>query len=149
DPIVDTRPVAAPVPSIDDPFIHISARDAYIFTMCLFTASCDDIDDTVDRVRSPDCPARTADHFNSFHIRQHEVLYFPVRPREQCCVYGSPINENQDITCQPAAETPDPDCPPITVDASNFHAGHQSERLRHIGCSRPANVIACQHEDGR
>src|ERR1700722_12328543 len=60
----------------------VSARGAF----------CDDVNDSVNRISSPDCPARTADYLNAVDVLQRHVQRVPVNSPEKWTVHSSAVD---------------------------------------------------------
>ena len=110
----------------------------------------DDVDDAVDRVRPPDCAARPADHLDAVDVIHDRVLHFPVRAGQERGVNGAPVDEHQHATAR--AGVPKPRIPMdhlFAVDARDFHARREPQRLRNAGRPRTPDLLPGDDVDRR
>src|SRR5581483_2743309 len=101
----------------------------------------DDVDDAVDRIRTPDCAARAADNLDAIDVREHDVLHVPVDAFEQRRVDAAAVDENEQALGELAVEAAYRDGPLIALLARDIDAGNEPQELRDAGCAGAANIV--------
>src|SRR5438552_18555158 len=76
----------------------------------------DDVDHTIDRVRSPNTRAGAADDFNAIDVFKQHVLHIPKDARVQRRVHGTAVDQDQQLVGCRAVETSRADRPLTGID---------------------------------
>jgi hypothetical protein len=108
----------------------------------------DDVDHSINRIRSPDGAAGSADDFDAIGVFEKGVLHFPIGAREKRSIHGAAVDQDQHGAREPRTEPPDSDQPFICVDAGHFDPWRQTQRLRDGGGARTPDVVAGDDVDG-
>src|SRR5438445_497123 len=95
-PIVEVPAVSGAVAEAEETLLEAPTSHGGKHTVSILSFLGNDIDDRVDRVRSPDGPARPANHLDSLHILQQRVLDLPVHSGKQRGVHAASVNEHKD-----------------------------------------------------
>src|SRR5216684_271294 len=83
DAVIEIFIVPASIAEMAEALVEVSTTGGDESSMSIFSALGDDIDDGINRIRSPDGSARASDDFDAFNILQQGVLNLPINPREQ------------------------------------------------------------------
>jgi hypothetical protein len=121
--------VASTVAGAQKTFFDVSASSRNQKPLRILAILGDNVDHAVHGVRSPNSPARAANHFNAVDILHHRVLHFPVGPGQQGAVDAAAIDQDKHGAGEPAAESANSNGPFIGVDAGDFHAGSEPQRF--------------------
>src|SRR5579871_112409 len=98
DAVIECSAVAASVSRIQKSLIDVSAACIHQCSVRVLSAFGDDVDDPVKSVRTPNCGAWSADHFDPLDILQQNVLYLPISSCKQGGVNSPSVNEHQHIS---------------------------------------------------
>src|SRR6267154_3238126 len=95
DPIVETLSICAPKTKPAHPIVDISAAQGRQLSASFFRVLSNDIDNSIERVCSPDGTARPANYFDPVDVFQKGVLQLPINTGEQRCIDTSAVNQHE------------------------------------------------------
>src|SRR5579862_9631213 len=75
--------------------VYVSTRQCREHPVGILRAFRDDIDYSINGVRSPDCSARPANHFDAIDILEHCVLYLPVNAGKERRIHAATVNQDE------------------------------------------------------
>lgn len=90
---------------------------------------CEDVDDAVDRVGSPNGTAGTTDHFYLCNLLEWDIENFVKDAAERRHVHCSAIDHDQNFVAESPVEAADADGPTASVDLRDLHARHHTEQV--------------------
>src|ERR1700716_1139574 len=105
DPVVEVRSIPRSIARFPSALIDVPGSRGYERSFRLPGVLGNDVDDSVDGVRSPDCPARSANNFNPVDVFEQRVLNFPVDTGEKWRVHAA-AGDRYDPRPEKAASKP-------------------------------------------
>src|SRR5258708_5063012 len=94
-PVVEVLALSRSITCVHRALIHASSASGHQRSRGILGALGDDVDDSIDGVRSPDGPARSADDFNPVDVLEQRVLYFPIHAGKERRVNATPVDEHE------------------------------------------------------
>src|SRR4030088_1163421 len=141
DPVFEVPSVPRSIARFPSALIDVPSSRGYERSFRLPGVFGNDVDDSVDGVRSPDRPARSANDFNPVDVFEQRVLNFPVHAGEKWRVHAAAVDEYEHRPGKTAFESAYAHRPFIGVDAGHFHSRHQTQRLRDAGGSGAPDIL--------
>jgi len=109
----------------------------------------EDVDHAVDRVGAPQRATWTADDLDAVDVVQQGVLRVPIDAGVQRGVDRPPVDHHQQLVGEHIVEAARADRPLAGVGLGDLEVRREAQGLGYAGRSRPADVIAGHHLDGR
>src|SRR5258708_23422360 len=96
--VVEVLAISRSITCIHRALIHASSASGYQRSRGILGALGDDVDDSIDGVRSPDRPARSADDFDPVDVLEQRVLHFPIHAGKKRRVNPTPVQQHTPST---------------------------------------------------
>src|SRR5262249_9799863 len=93
----------------------VSGRCAEKIALSVLRLFSDDVNDAVDGVGSPQCPAGTPDELDPFDVLERKVLQFPVGARKERIVQRPAVDHDQKLVGEAFIKAADVDRPAVGI----------------------------------
>src|ERR1700756_4484805 len=123
--IVEIISVSGPVANSAFALRDIPTARGSIASVSILSVLGNNVDHTIDSVRSPDRSARAANHFDPLDIFQQYVLNIPINPREKRSVDAAAINQYQYRLGECISKAAYGDRPGIGIDTRYLNARYK------------------------
>ncbi len=100
-----------------------------------------DVDDTVDRVRAPECRAGAADHFDALDIFRQDILHVPRHARMIGRIYAAPVDEHQQFGSGGAVETACRHGKGARGELRHLQVRRQAQHVRNAARARSQDIV--------
>src|SRR5258706_15020297 len=149
DTVAKTPTVPAPVSEAAGTLLDIAASQGQHRPLSIFGAPGDDVDYSVDGIRSPDSAPRPTDHFNALNILQRGGLDLPINTRAKRCVNAPSVDQYEQFAGDHRSKPAYAHRPVIGVDLCHFNPRRQAQDFGNIPGARPADILLGNNENGR
>ncbi len=108
----------------------------------------DDVDDAIDRIRSP-TPARVAKHFDSSVSSGGTSRVSQKAPGESRRIDATPMHHHHEFAAEPSAESARGHRPSVGIGLRYILRSNHPQEIRNVNCLRALCILVGDHENCR
>ena len=126
-----------------------AARNGYRAACLAARVLADDVDDAVDRIRTPHDATRTANDFDAFDVFQRDWVEFPQHPGKERVIDAAAINQYLQLGGKATVEATSSNGVAAIVDLGHFDAGRHAQDIRQNLGAGAADILRRNDKGGR
>src|SRR2546423_3092261 len=133
DTVIEVLAIPGPVAEIQQTVFDRSPSAGNEHSFRIFGVLGDDVDRSVDGIRSPNGAARSADGFDAFDVLEHGVLNLPINTGEERRINAATIDQHKYGSREGAAEPANAKRPGVRVNLSYLNPRRLTKNFWNAG----------------
>jgi Group II intron, maturase-specific domain len=146
--IVEPPTVPAPVTEAAVTLLNIAASQGHHRPVGILGALGDDVNHSIDGVRSPNGAARPTNHLNALNVLQRSGLNLPINTRKKRRVNAPSVDQYEQFAGDHRSKPAYAHRPVIRVDLCHFSPWRQAEDFGNVPGARPADILLGNDKNG-